>query len=329
MVLGGKLARLWLLLLPIDSTTAWFVRSPIRTLTPLRAASVMTHNATEETSTTVLLGWPSSALHYDTYNGVSIYADQLIDLDPDAFGRSLASALDLWRAQGRRGIWLHIPPSHSALIAAATELDFDFHMVIDRTLILTKWLPYTPSRLPVGPTHQVGIGCLVLHPNDPSLMLVVREKTGPAAGIGLWKMPTGLTDTGEDVHAAAVRELREETSLEATFGGILAIRQAHATGRGVTIGRTHSDLFFVCRMELQSPPDAFVAEEDEIAAIQWMAVNDYCAQERWQTSPVYRELNNVIRSAVEQVEFAATTLPLGFKTEATNTLFMSKPLHKK
>jgi len=47
-------------------------------------------------------------------------------------------------------------------------------------LILKQWLPDTPSRLPLGPTHQVGVGALIL--DDEGKMLVVQEKSGPAAG---------------------------------------------------------------------------------------------------------------------------------------------------
>jgi 8-oxo-dGTP pyrophosphatase MutT (NUDIX family) len=62
----------------------------------------------------------------------------------------------------------------------------------------------------------VGIGALVIHPVTGK-MLAVRERTGPAAKAKLWKMPTGLTDPGEDIAVAAVRELREETGLDCVF----------------------------------------------------------------------------------------------------------------
>lgn len=55
----------------------------------------------------------------------------------------------------------------------------------------------TVSRLPLGPYFQAGVGCVVLHPSDPSKMLVVQEITGPAAARKLWKMPTGLIDPGK------------------------------------------------------------------------------------------------------------------------------------
>jgi 8-oxo-dGTP pyrophosphatase MutT (NUDIX family) len=217
-----------------------------------------------------------------------------------------------------------VPADQSDKVHAAVALGFDFHMVVDKKLVLTTWLDTsTPSRLPIGPTHQVGVGCLVLHPRDPSRMLVVQEKSGPAAAFRLWKMPTGLADPGEDIPDAAVRELREETGLASTFRGVLAFRQAHATGAG-TVSRANSDLFFVCRMDLTSydDSDGFTACPDEITDIKWMPVEEYCAQERWQGSPVYVEMNRAILESSRHVLFGAQTLPLGFAGGA-NTLYKS------
>ena len=46
-------------------------------------------------------------------------------------------------------------------------------------------------------------------------MLVVQEKSGPSAGINMWKLPGGLVDSKEDISAAAVREVWEETGVKA------------------------------------------------------------------------------------------------------------------
>lgn len=166
--------------------------------------------------------------------------------------------------------------------------------------MMSQWLcqENTTSRLPLGPTHQIGVGMLVLNPNDPSQMLVVQECTGPAAAFGLWKMPTGLLDPGEDIPDAAVRELQEETSLQSRMDGIVCFRQAHSpTGA--------SDLFFVCRMELIGGTK-WKIQESEIADIQWMSVQEYCNQDRWQGSPVYKALNDCILKVSQQA--AARTI---------------------
>ena len=44
---------------------------------------------------------------------------------------------------------------------------------------------------------QVGIGAFVM--NERREVLMVQEKTGPLRGKGMWKLPTGLVNIGEDI----------------------------------------------------------------------------------------------------------------------------------
>jgi 8-oxo-dGTP pyrophosphatase MutT (NUDIX family) len=296
-----------------------------------------------------------NVLEYDHYNGVILHVDQMPEAaisDPSQFGRDLATALTLWKAERRKGIWIHCPEDRAALIPYCTAQGFQFHFVkhhganddtqqqqqqqqqqhtttTTTTLILSRWLPTdSTSRLPLGPTHQIGVGVVVLHPSDPAQMLCVQEKTGPAAAFGLWKMPTGLLDPNEDIPDAAQRELMEETGLAGEMDGIVCFRQAHTPTRS-------SDLFFVCRMTLTPADQRWTRQDDEIADIRWMSVEDYCNQKRWQGSPVYEKLNDCIRQvsklAQQQGEDAKhklithKKLPLGFGgSKATNALFLSQ-----
>lgn len=146
-----------------------------------------------------------------------------------------------------------------------------------------------------------------------------------AAKWKLWKMPTGLLDPSEDIPEAAVRELQEETGLEGSMDGIICFRQAHRPSSA-------SDLFFVCRLVLKDPAAKWTPQEDEIADIRWMSVEDYCNQERWQGSPVYEELNGTIlktslaaQKSTESKLISHHRLALGFGTEGqTNALFKSQ-----
>ena len=73
---------------------------------------------------------------------------------------------------------------------------------------------------------------------DSALSRTCDECTSkPAAGV--WKMVTGLVEVGEDITAAAEREVLEETGVRAAFDAVLAFRQAH----GFAFGK--SDFFFV------------------------------------------------------------------------------------
>jgi 8-oxo-dGTP pyrophosphatase MutT (NUDIX family) len=275
-------------------------------------------------------GFDDCMLEYDThYNGVSIRLDRWNRedaLDPLVYEQSLVESLQLWRTQGKKGIWIHVPLHRADWVPMAVRHGFTYHMVAssEDCLILNQWLPTDgPSRLPKGPHNQLGVGCVVLHPQDVCgnhqansvRMLVVQEKTGPARTWNLWKMPTGLVDADEDIHEAALRELQEETGLQGCFQGILAVRHSHSVARA-------SDIFAVCVLSLPFLHPWRPCEE-EIHDIAWMPVTEYCAQERWQQSPVHVELNQAIWEYAQasvsgaparaaQLLFRSTTLELGF-----------------
>ena len=194
------------------------------------------------------------------------------------------------------------------------ENGFEFQSAKTGKVILTRWLPETESRLPFGPTHQVGVGCLVTKGDQ---MLVVQEQTGSAARYKLWKMPTGLLDPGENIHEAAVRELKEETGLDGDIHKIITYRQAHIGG---DLG---SDLFFVCWMKLKDDDQEWVLQEEEIADIRWMSFDEFSGQELWQKSPVYQAMNDAMIQAVrsDQGGMKEVTLPLGFRP-GTNTIYV-------
>ena len=171
----------------------------------------------------------------------------------------------------------------------------------------------------------------------------------------LWKMPTGLLDPGEDIVDAAVREAKEETGLECTFDQILCMRQAHG---GIF---NQSDMFTVCSCKLSPIYDdvlynrkdcdvELIPQEEEIADIKWMDLDEYATQELWNKSPLYQEMHSSIYSLVknmqnnvdndnkvksgdgsetsddknnnQQVGFVAKTLPIGWR-DGQQTVYLS------
>ena len=114
-----------------------------------------------------------------------------------------------WREAGVCGLWLKVPVTKAHLIAEALQQGFDCHHAEKDYIMLTQWLPACENRLPASASHQVGVGAFVL--NEHREVLVVQEKHGPLRGAGVWKLPTGLVMQGEDVTAAAAREVLEET----------------------------------------------------------------------------------------------------------------------
>ncbi|PNY09540.1 nudix hydrolase 2-like protein, partial [Trifolium pratense] len=111
-------------------------------------------------------------------------------------------------------------------------------------------------------------------------VLVVQEISGKFGGTGVWKMPTGVVDEGEDICDAAIREVKEETGVEAEFVEVLAFRQSHKSFF------QKSDLFFVCMLQPQSFD--IQNQASEIEAAKWMPVEDYAAQPFVQENELFK-----------------------------------------
>jgi len=91
--------------------------------------------------------------------------------------------------------------------------------------------------------------CVVL--NDRREVLLVRRRYEPHRGE--WCLPTGFAEVGETIEQAALRELREETGLEAAVFRLLTARSLASDYYG--------DLLFVC-FEVEATGGAERAGDD-------------------------------------------------------------------
>ncbi|XP_028201018.1 nudix hydrolase 10-like [Glycine soja] len=134
--------------------------------------------------------------------------------------------------------------------------------------MLVYWIiPETSCTNPPNASHRVRVGGLVL--NDKKEVLVVQEKRGIFHEIGLWKIPTGIVEAGEELLAAAVREVKEETGIDTEFVE-LAFRHADNS-----LFRK-SELFFLCMLRPLSTDD--IKKQDlEIDVTKWMPFEEYAA----------------------------------------------------
>ena len=69
-----------------------------------------------------------------------------------------------------------------------------------------------PSKWPVRRVTSAGGVAIEDHPSGPRVALI---RTRNLKGAEVWGLPKGAVEPGEDVEAAALREVREETGLEA------------------------------------------------------------------------------------------------------------------
>ncbi|KAJ7967840.1 Nudix hydrolase [Quillaja saponaria] len=203
---------------------------------------------------------------HDDHGGVIVEMDQ--PMDSTAFVSILRASISQWRQLEKRGVWIKLPIHLVNLVEAAVKEGFWYHHAEPKYLMLVYWIPEGANTLPANATHRVGIGAFVM--NDKREVLVVQERRGKFQGTGIWKIPTGVVEEGEDICAAAVREVKEETGIDSEFVEVLAFRQSHEEFF------EKSDLFFVCMLR----PLSFDVQkqEAEIEAAEWMPFEEYAAQ---------------------------------------------------
>jgi len=110
-------------------------------------------------------------------------------------------------------------------------------------------------------TPEVCVGAVVVDAADR--LLLVRRGRGP--GAGEWSVPGGRVAGGELLVEAVVRELAEETGLEAVCGDLL--------GWVERIGRDHHHVIFDFTATVLDPFQEAVAGDDA-AEVAWVAASD-------------------------------------------------------
>lgn len=137
----------------------------------------------------------------------------------------------------------------------------DRHVVIDprerralgRVRALVAWLPH-PFDESADPTHVTASAIVT----DGARVVLHRHKR-----LGRWMQPGGHVDPGERPAAAALRETREETGLQARHpdrGPTLLHVDVHEGGRG----HLHLDLRFLLRAAPGAPLTPAVGESQSV-----------------------------------------------------------------
>ena len=198
----------------------------------------------------------------DRYGGVEVAVPDGSPHEITTFVRELHGALDTWQAAGKRGVWLTLPLACHSYVSAAVSAGFTYHHATAEYLMLTRWLPATPSPLPRYGFTQIGVGGVVVNGRGEVLMVV--ERVSPLARMqGSYKLPGGLSDPGEDFAQTVAREVLEETGVATELDGVVSLRHAH--GRRFDQG----DLYVIVR--LRATAEEITIDEAELAEARWMS----------------------------------------------------------
>ncbi|OMO58082.1 hypothetical protein CCACVL1_25586 [Corchorus capsularis] len=253
----------------------------------------------------------------DLYGGITLQMEK--PMDSEAFLSALRASISQWIHQGKRAIWVKLPTELVNLVEPAVKEGFRYHHAEPDYVMLVKWISNSTNTIPENASHRVGIGAFVL--NDKKEVLVVQEKSGKFKGSGVWKFPTGVVNEGEDIATVAIREVKEETGIDAEFLEILAFRQSHKSFF------TKSDLFFVCMLR---PKTFDIQKQDtEIEAAKWMALEEYAAQPFIQKHSAFSSVAQVCLTKLEKGYVGFSPVATTSASGKTNYQYVnSRDLHR-
>jgi 8-oxo-dGTP diphosphatase len=149
----------------------------------------------------------------------------------------------------------HTHPPFKFCPLCASELVLKIQMSEERpTCPNCGWVHYEDPK--------VAAGVLVLRGSVVREVLLVRRTMEPY--IRQWSIPAGFVNAFEDPQAAAVRECREETGLEARIESLFDVLYGREHPRG-------ADIFLVYRAEVLGGALSPADDADQAA---WFPLND-------------------------------------------------------
>lgn len=134
--------------------------------------------------------------------------------------------------------------------------------------------------LPGRPAPAAGTVCF-----KGADVLLIRRGTPPMAGD--WSLPGGRIEFGERAEAAALRELKEETGVEARLIGLVDVVDAIFTARSTGQVARHYVLFDYAALWISGDPVA----GDDASHAEWIS------PQRLAEIPLWNETRRVIEKA--------------------------------
>lgn len=192
----------------------------------------------------------------DRYDGVTI--------DYNSLPQSLAEfetdlEIVLNEILDKKLLWVKIPLEKSDFIPTLTKLGFQFHSCNTGELLLVKKLIKDPV-VPTAKNFTLGVGAIIM---DKGSILVVKDRFYPG-----YKLPGGHVDNNENIKDAFIREVYEETGIEAEFESILNLGHFKGNQFG------ESSLYLVCTGRALTK-DIKINDSLEIIEAKWMNIDKF------------------------------------------------------
>ncbi|MRX73201.1 NUDIX domain-containing protein [Bacillus lacus] len=112
----------------------------------------------------------------------------------------------------------------------------------------------------MGKRGNIWLGVSGLVTNEKGEWLVVKKKYGGLKG--QWSFPAGFVDEAETLHEAVLREIREETGVEASIDGIIGVRS------GVLLEKISDNMII---FKLSAKSSEITVQEDELEDVQFLS----------------------------------------------------------
>ena len=202
----------------------------------------------------------------DQFGGIILDSGSLPG-SAEEFGERLHGSLEEWRAGGVRLVWVSVPLQLSALVPVATAHGFFFHHANEGDLMMVCRL-VEDAFVQTHATHYIGVGGVVINARQELLVVCERHRRTSKP---YYKLPGGALQPGEHLVDAVLREVLEETGVQARFEALVCFRHWH----GYRYGK--SDIYFVARLSPLSQDVTMQAEEIEECF--WMPIADYYESE--------------------------------------------------
>lgn len=188
-----------------------------------------------------------------------------------AFEGSLRRSVDSWRRDGKLSAWLTLPLELLHYGRAASKCGFVAHHAppSGRSVVFYTWLQDGEDKVPAYASTQVGCAGFVVNARGEVLVVKEWRTHNDEAGQKLripssqWKLPGGLSEPGESFLECAARETLEETGVDCTPLGVLALWHRHSVGPFAK-----SDLYCVVRLEVKGL-EAIAIDDNEISQARW------------------------------------------------------------